>query len=287
MHDTQKQRIVEAINTEMNATNASQNKWAAKHGIGRSSMTNIMNSNNWDKVGKTTWTKLHAMVQHILQKPKLYPTTNSKDIKKLCALAQTDHRVMAVTGYTGAGKTTALEQYASNHENAHYLVCRSTFGVKDLVIRIADVMGINAKSGRVIDIEQAIIDTLLNSPKSLLILDSVSKLRKAAALQFIGDLCEAIEHKAGIVLAGTEFFEDHMRKMVRRNKLGFREFNRRIYTWLHLKPFNNTKIQKEARAICEARGIYQQSQITNILSNSGCFASLSNNIDKQIKKNNT
>lgn len=283
MTPAQKRRIVEAIKTEMAAKGISQNTWASQHGIARSSMTNIMKENNWGKIGERYWTNLLTKVQHIIEKPALYPTTNSHQIKRACKDAKSCNRVVAIAAYTGAGKTTTLKQYASDNENTYYVVCRSTFGLKDLLLQIAGVMGIQAKGGRAIDLEQAIIDELSNSPESLLIIDSVSKLRKEATLQFLGDLCEAIEHKAGIVLAGTEFFEDYMSKMVQRNKRGFREFNRRIYTWLKLSPFKSKKTQEEARVICENHGIMNSTQVNTILKSATCFGSLSNNIHKALK----
>lgn len=283
MKDAHKELIVQAIRTEMTEKNLSQNQWADMHGLGRSSMTNILNKKNWSKVGDRTWTALYGKIQHILSTPKLYPTTNSQEIIRACEDAQQNNRVVSVVGYTGAGKTTTLKQYASTHPNAYYLVCRSTFGVKDLVIQMAAVMGIQAKGGRTIDIEQAVIDELTNTSKSLLIIDSVSKLRKEAALQFLGDLCEATEQKAGIILAGTEFFDEHMNKMVMRNKRGFREFNRRIYSWLKLPSFKSASIQAEARAICNNHGIFNQKQIDIVLKGATCFGSLSNSIHRMLK----
>lgn len=283
MKDSQKKQIVAAIKAEMQAKKLTQNAWADKKGVGRSHMTNIMKPENWSKVGQRTWNELANLVTSITNGYNLYETSNMRIIRAACQDAQENKRVVAISGYTGAGKTSALKTYDSNSFNTHYLACRSSFGVKDMVSRIAASMGIQARSGRVLDIEEAIIQKMNNSSNSLLILDSVSKLRKDAALQFIGDLCEATEHKAGIVIAGTEFLYDYMTKMVERNKRGFREFDRRIYAWTHLPSFTEGKIQKEAIEICRANGIWNDQHIKHILKSSTCFGSLDSSIKKMKK----
>lgn len=283
MDINQKKQIVSLIKAEMKAKRMTQNAWADKKEIGKSHMTNILKPENWGKVGKRTWLKLANKVAAVSIASELYPTSNMRIMKAACEDAKNNKLVVAISAYTGAGKTTALMDYDSTGFNTHYLVCRSSFGVKDMAINIAASMGIQAKSGRTIDIEDAIIEKMNNTPESLLILDSVSKLRKDAALQFIGDLCEATENKAGIVIAGTEFLNDYISKMVQRNKRGFRELNRRIYTWTSLPNFNSGKVQKEAMAICKDHGIWEQRKIEMILKSSTCFGSLYNSINRMKK----
>lgn len=281
MDNQQKRQIVAAIKAEMAAKNLSQNGWADKKRISKSHMSNILKESNWHKVGEKMWQTLATKVQVTIGKSNIYPTSTLRSIHKACKDAQDNKLVNAISAYTGAGKTTALQAYDTSNENTHYLVCRSSFGVKDLVIRIAQSMGINAKSGRTVDIEDAILERMINTPNTLLILDSVSKLRKEAAFQFIGDLCESTEHKAGIVIAGTEFLKDHMEKMVRRNKRGFREFDRRIYQWVRLKSFGENKT--EIREICKANGIWSDELIEKIIKESTDYGKLYNNIAKMHK----
>jgi len=281
MDNKQKQQIVNAIKAEMKAKNLTQNAWANKEKISKAHMSNVLNKDKWVKVGERTWQLLAATVRITIEQNKLYPTKTLHTIHAACKDAQKNKLVNAISAYTGAGKTTALQAYDSNNENTHYLVCRSSFGVKDLVTRIAEAMGIHAKSGRTIDIEEAIIQKMINTPNCLLILDSVSKLRKEAAFQFIGDLCESTEHKAGIVIAGTEFLKDHMEKMVRRNKRGFREFDRRIYQWVRISPFSENK--QEAVEICKANGIWHEGQIKKVLERCNDYGQLYNSIAKMQK----
>lgn len=283
----QKKQIKDSILAEMNAKGLSQNAWADKKGISKSHMSNILNPEKWDSVGERTWNDLLNKVEAVVKGETIHNTTNIRMITNACMDAQRNKRVVGLTGYTGAGKTTGLKSFDSNNANTHYMVCRSSFGVKDMVFGIAAAMGVQSKGGRTLDMEDAIIEQMNNSTDTLLILDSVSKLRKDAALQFIGDLCEATEHKAGIIIAGTEFLHDYITKSVAKNKRGFREFNRRIYTWTQLPSFKSEKIQAEAVKICQENGIWLDAQIEKIVKNSTCFGSLYNGIDKMKKATNS
>lgn len=278
MDNNLKDQIANSIRKEIDLKKMSQNQWAKENEISKSHMSNILNADNWEKVGERIWTKLAGLV--LQQGWGLFETSNYKITTKACQDAQKNNRLNAIYAYTGAGKTTALEDYKKSNPNVWYLVCRSSFGTKDLVYRIASAMGIQPKGGRTIDVEDQIIDKLISTPNALLILDSVSKLRKEAALQFIGDLAEATEHRAGIVIGGTEFLRTHFEKMVQRDKRGFREFDRRIYAWTRLKDFASAPVQKEIVNICMQQGITNPEQIRLIKAKATCFGTLKSCVDK-------
>lgn len=283
MEYAQKKQIMTAIMAEMKAKSLSQNAWAAKKGISKSHLSNVLNPDKWDFVGDRTWNELLGKVEATTSENKIQNTSNVRMINNACADAQRNRRVVAIAGYTGAGKTTALKNYDANNANTHYVVCRSSFGTKDLLMNIAASMGVQAKGGRALDLEEAIIEHINHTPDTLIILDSVSKIRKDAALQLIGDLCEATEGRAGIIIAGTEFLHDYISKAVQRNKRGFREFNRRIYAWTHLPIFKDNKVQAEAVQICKDNGIWIDEQIQKIVKTATCFGSLYNGIDRMKK----
>lgn len=287
MTKEQKLQIMNCIKAEMNAKKLSQNEWANKKGISKSHLSNVLNPEKWELVSDKTWNELLGKVEAISNENNIPNTISVRMINKACNDAQFNKRVVAISGYTGALKTTALKNYDATNANVHYVLCRSSFGTKDLLMNIASAMGVQAKGGRALDLEEAIIEHINHTPNTLIILDSVSKIRKDAALQLIGDLCEATEGRAGFVISGTEFLYDYMMKAVQRNKRGFREFNRRIYAWTHLPIFKDAKVQVEAEQICRDNGIWVAAQIEKILKQSTCFGSLYNNIDKMKKATNS
>lgn len=280
MENSVKSQIVEAIKSQMAQKGLTQNEWSRQNSdvISVSHMTNVMNEERWDKVSDSVWTALKGKL--LSQDWDIYITDNYSRIQRACADAKNNHRALAISAYTGAGKTTALTAYANNTPGTWYLVVRSSYSRKDLIYRIAEAMGIQLSSGRTIDVEDAIIQKLIKTPNSLLILDSVSKLTKDAPLQFIGDLAEAIENRAGLVLAGTEFLKEYIERCVRFNKRGFRELNRRIYAWVRCIDFNSTENKKEVVGICEACGIKDPARIAKIMADSTCFGSLKSAIER-------
>jgi hypothetical protein len=86
-------------------------------------------------------------------------------------------------------------------------------------------------------------------------------------IQLIYDLTEG---KIGIVLAGTPFLQDYVLKMCAKDKMGFRELNRRIGYWLVLeKPQVN-----EIKHLCNLNGIIDNKAIRFIASKASNFGTL-------------
>lgn len=279
MENSVKSQIVAAIKLQMEQKGLSQNEWARQnsHMVSVPLLSNVLNEQKWDKVGESTWNMLKHKL--LAREWDVFETNNFVKIQRACADAQENHRTVAVSAYTGAGKTTALTEYAAQTKNVWYLVLRSSYCRHDLIQRIANAMGIQA-GGRTIDMEDAIIAKMISTPNSLLILDSVSKLTKDATLQFIGDLAEAVEHRAGLLIAGTEFLKEYIDRCVHYNKRGFRELNRRIFAWVSCADFSSEETKAEVVAICEANGITEPAYVAKIMADSTCFGSLKSAIER-------
>ena len=279
MEDSVKNQVMEAIKTQMAQKNLSQNEWARQNSdvISVPHLSNVLNPEKWEKVSSATW---QALKNKMLPGTwDVFETSNYLSIQRACADAQTNHRTVAVSAYTGAGKTTALMQYANRTPNTWYLVVRSSYSRKDLIYRIAEAMGVPSE-GRTIEVEDAIINKLTGTPNALLILDSVSKLNKDASYQFIGDLAEAIEQRAGLVIAGTEFLQKYVERCCEYNKRGFRELRRRVYAWVNCPDFSTDKVKAEVVAICAENNINDPAQVAKIMSDSTCFGSLKSAIER-------
>lgn len=279
MDNPVKKQIVEAIKSQMAQKKLSQNQWARENSdvISVAHMSNVMNERNWSKVSDSVWNALRGKL--LSQDWDIYITNNYQKIQRACDDAQSNHKTIAISAYTGAGKTTALTSYMKSRPNVWYLVLRSSYSRKDLIYRIAEAMGIQS-GGRTIEVEDAIIQKMTTTSNALLILDSVSKLTKDASLQFIGDLAEAIEHRAGLVIAGTEFLKEYIDRCCRFNKRGFRELKRRVFAWVQCSDFHSNQNKKEVVAICQACGIESDIQISQIMRDSTCFGTLKSAIER-------
>ena len=189
MENSRKKQIAAAIQQELDDTGNSQNVWARQSNICKpATLSNILNG-RWKNISDKMWASLEAYVMRY--EWGFYKTINAQAIEAACLDAQHHSKFNTITGFNGAGKTTALYHYKKGHDKVYLLTCRSSFGAKDLAIRITQAIGIQTTGSRLIDIEDAIIKHLISTPNCLLVLDSVSKIRKDAALQFIGDLAEA------------------------------------------------------------------------------------------------
>lgn len=295
MENSLKKQIVEAIKAQLAQKNLTQNGWAQENysrtGVSAPHMSNVMNEEKWDKVSENTWQTLANLL--LPQRGWIiHPTHNQRTFLGACNDAKNNKRFIAISAYTGAGKTTALTYYAETSPNTWYLVLRANFSRRDLVQRIAEVMGIRITGNRTLDYEDAIIQKMCSEKNALLILDSSSKLEKDSTMRFIGDLAEAIEHKAGLVIAGTEFLKSDIERGLRLNKRGYAELNRRIYVWLNsplgshqdgktaVPAFMSKETRAEVLEIIKSNGITEQAYITKILEDSKDFGTLRSAIER-------
>ena len=107
----------EQLQNELNQrikSGGSQNRLAKQLGINAGTLSFIKNA-QWDNISDQMVAKLRAQLR--LDNWQLRATQNFNLISKLCEDARTKHRFLAVAGYTGAGKTTALRHYANCDEN--------------------------------------------------------------------------------------------------------------------------------------------------------------------------
>lgn len=273
MKNKLKNQIVGAIKALMHKKKLSQNDWAKQNSdiISASHLSNVLNPDKWDKVSEGIWQALKSRVLSITW--EVFETSNFKHIQRACLDAQTACRTVSISAYTGAGKTTALTQYADRTPNCWYLVVRSGYSRRDLISRIAETMGL-ISGGRTVDLMDSIIAKLTTTKDSLLIIDSISRLNKDSAYQAISDLAEAIEHRAGLVLAGTEFLKQYMVRCCKVNKRGFRELMRRIYAWVVCLDFGHKTVKSEVAQICKEHGITEPQLVAKILADSTNFGEL-------------
>ena len=131
MENTRKKQIVGAIQEELKNSGISQNVWARQSGICKAAtLSNVLNE-RWEHVSDSMWTALEAYVMRY--EWGYYNTVNAKAVMAACMDAQQNNKFNTITGFTGAGKTTALYHYKKGHDKVYLLTCRSSFGAKDLL----------------------------------------------------------------------------------------------------------------------------------------------------------
>jgi DNA transposition AAA+ family ATPase len=228
------QKIQQAIVAHLANTGDSQNTLAKKIDVSEATLSNIRNG-KWANISPAMWNKIAAFLG-VREAWTVFKTPNFISVCEVCADAQQAHKMLCVAAFTGAGKTTALREYAAKNPNVYYVLCTMTMGQKDLVGAILRSMGLE-NPGTVNSGLAAICAKLNETTDPLLLLDDAGKLKDGLLpiVQIIYD--QTIEHgQGGIVLAGTEYLKKTIDVLAGKDKKGFREFQDRFVYWKSLVP---------------------------------------------------
>ncbi|CAN5228884.1 hypothetical protein BH09BAC1_BH09BAC1_29710 [soil metagenome] len=231
MTQEQKQEIVNALKARLEETKLSANKAATIIGISPALLSQ-MNNGNWDNISDDKW-RLAAKWAGLTNRWRMRETQNLTAITELCTDAKQNSRFAAIVGYTGAGKTTALEWFASKNANTYYLLCKVTMGRKEFLNGILRSMGLQVE-GSIHQRVEAIVNYLKSALSPLLILDDAGKLPDPC-LRLLQVIYDETKDVTGIIVAGVEHMKNYIFKMAAKDKLGFRELKSRVEYWLVLK----------------------------------------------------
>jgi len=180
---------------------------------------------------------------------RLICTENFNTVQALCSDAAKRHMMFGLIGYTGAGKTTALNQYYLSSPNVYYVECKNIMNRKQFFASVLRELGVNA-AGTVFDMVNRIIEEFNAKENPLLIIDEAGKLSHTLILD-LHDLRNSTKNNLGIILSGCEYFKDNLETAVKRNKQGMPEFHSRVVSWQILtKPS-----RREVSAIFEVNGV--------------------------------
>lgn len=249
----------------------SQNSLARKLGVSPSTLINFKNG-QWDKISDDMFHSVNSHFQNRDEKWKRVNTWNFEAINRVCDDAQASKRMMAIAGYTGAGKTTALLWYANEFSQVFYVLANTLMNKRTFLGALERSMGL--KGGATIhEMVEGIIDKIRSYPNPLIIIDDAGKLSDSI-LPIIQLIYDATEERAGVVLAGTEYLEKMFRNGLRFNKLGYRELYRRISYWQPLRPPTLKKVEE----ICNAHQITDKDCIQYIHQNASNYGDIRNYI---------
>ena len=170
---------------------------------------------------------------------KIINTNNFSTIKTCCRDAQNQSKMIGITGYPGAGKTTALLHYYKNDPNTFYVKVQPSMRPKVFYSKILQNMGVPDQNNgiQLHYLIQKIAFILKNSnEKNLLIIDEAGKF-SPRMLEYLHELRDETNENTGIILAGPDYFHSNLIKWVNRGKEGMPEVYRRINMWEELnKP---------------------------------------------------
>jgi DNA transposition AAA+ family ATPase len=265
--DSQKQSIVEDIQAYV--ADSSANKLAAASGVSSGTISQMINT-EWAKISDAMWLKIKTFISGNGWQ-MLEQTDTVRDVVAACDAAKIQQRMVAISAYTGAGKTTALKYYRSqNPQNTHYICCNFLMKPKDLLHAIAKCF-LAEPTKRDVDVLAELVKKVAekNHYGSVILLDDFAKMGDGCyrMLQLIYDMTE---YKLGIVVAGTETLSEYVTRSATKNKMGFREIKRRLGVMRGLPALSKDDIE----GVCEVNGLTDEDRIKEITKHAKDFGTL-------------
>jgi DNA transposition AAA+ family ATPase len=238
--EKRKKQVLEALNSHLekganitgNDNPYSAARLAKTLNISSALISQIKNG-NWNNISDAVWNQLAAHFR--VDGWRVVTTENYVSISKLCEDAQQNHRLLAISGYTGAGKTKTLTHYTDKNANVFYVLCNRLMTQKSFLQEILKSMGLDYHGSKQ-ELMNGIINYMRGNANCLLILDDFAKVTDNI-YQLIQQIYDETVDKGvgGMVIAGTEYLKQHIDQKASKNKLGFRELRRRIGYWQSLK----------------------------------------------------
>lgn len=248
MTHEEKNSIREQALGKLKLTNTSQATAARQIPMSDATLSNILGG-KWENISDEMWRKLGRWCGFTSREWAIKNSRNLDLIVKLCSDAQLNSRFLAVAGFTGGGKTTALKHYANTTPGVFYVLCTVTMSRKDFLTAIQRSLGLD-NEGSIHARTASIVRAFSAMNRPLLLLDDAGKLNDQC-MRLIQVIYDELEFSTGIVLGGTEKLKTHIDRSAALDRPGFRELRRRIGYWQKLYPISRQFIS----AVCADFGI--------------------------------
>jgi type II secretory pathway predicted ATPase ExeA len=228
----------------------------------------------------------------IKRKELILRTANFQSIQNVCNDAYVNKKMIAVCGEPGYGKTLALNYFANVNQNCFLAIAKPSMTAKTFWIEILQsIYAVNASTealqfknrvhstSPIYFILRKVSDALNSLGNSLLIIDEAGKLDDKE-LAFLHEIRDETKERAGIVLAGPNYWKVNLEMWLKKNRKGIPEIWRRINYWAELQPPTYFEIKK----FCEAYDISDLETIKTLQLRNGNFGSLMNEINELLSE---
>jgi hypothetical protein len=254
-----KKQIAAALKNYLQTHQLSERKFADKCNMSSSYVNSIMQGTyEAFKVGSRTisigdqyFTSIASEINCYYHTTywKHFESDNFCAVRKACNKARRKKSRAGIDGNTGDGKTYAVREYVKANPNETFLLTADgLMNPKDFIVTLAEIVGAETAGSRH-NILKAIIYKLRTYSKPLLIIDETENVKKDATLQTIKALCDALEGKCGIVLAGIDL-RNEFHRLAGRKKYCYPQINRRFAgSWYTMFSLSESEIQDVARSL--------------------------------------
>ena len=243
----------------------SQNKAAGSlEGISAGTLSSMING-NWSRISDAMWTKVSEQVKPTGSSSAtgwtIVETGAFQEISYAMQDAQEYKNVTWVVGEAGCGKTTTGRRYAESHKEAFYILGAEDMLKGEFVRTIARRLGIRSEGYTVRELWQAIIDSIIQMERPLIIFDEADKLPESVFQYFIS-MYNNLEDRCGVVFLSTDYIKRRISNGLRYGRKGYKEIFSRIgRKYFDLEPTS----AQDVYAICTANGITSREEIDKII----------------------
>ena len=264
MEESEKRIIVENLKSYIQKY-PSQNKAAGSlEGISAGTLSSMLNG-NWSRISDAMWTKVAEQVKPTCSSSAtgwtIVETGAFQEISYAMQDAQEYMNVTWVVGEAGCGKTTTGRLYAESHKEAFYILCSEDMLKGEFVRTIARRLGIRSEGYTVRELWQAIIDSIIQMERPLIIFDEADKLPESVFQYFIS-MYNNLEDRCGVVFLSTDYIKRRISNGLRYGRKGYKEIFSRIgRKYFDLEPTS----AQDVYAICTANGITSREDIDKII----------------------
>lgn len=197
---------------------------------------------------------------------KEWITLKTKAFKQIYALLKMTHitsSMHVLLAPTGCGKSFTLNYYRKLHPNVYYFKLDKNYSPKEFYIELLHILGVYDYD-RTVSLKSLAnrVSFLLNenSTKSLVIFDEIGKF-SADMLEYFQSIRDATEEHVGIVLAGTNAYQDKFDDWLLKSYRGIPELDSRIFSTVKVLPPSD----KEKYAIVKKNGVTEPHEIKRIV----------------------
>jgi DNA transposition AAA+ family ATPase len=153
---------------------------------------------------------------------------NFKRIQRACRKAQKNAIRMVIDGWTGMGKTHALEHFNATNDYVLYIKCTQNMSAKDLLDEMLHKLSVNPDSIRGNHAKLRMLRNIITGRKGYLIIVDEIEVVKAGIYAILKDICDWAHRKAGLIMCGMEIIKK-LDKLAEANKPGFPQLRRRVF----------------------------------------------------------
>ena len=243
-------------------------KFATTFGLSAADMSNL-EGKKFELLGDQKWVKIASFLNYSKtgEKWETAHTYVFDFIYKQLETCQSQSINAMLIDKAGVGKSYAAKWYAQNRPNVFYIDCSISSRRAPFLLAIAKSLGLG--SVKVNEAFELSVEALKCLDNPLLILDESGDLDNSCIL-VIKALCNALEHRCGIYLIGSDGLKRKINIGVNYCSVGYTELfsrlGKRFQSALPLEnPVETLKIIKEmAEDIANANGVKDAENIKKI-----------------------